>query len=82
MRVGGAVPVALAVTLSVLLPGVQAKVIFSTSPANAANLLREAFPVGNGQLGGQCTQCYINQLLIFNSYVFRAAQHGEDPPEP
>jgi hypothetical protein len=51
MRRGG-LPAVLAVVLEVLLPGIEAKILFSTTPANPANLLKEAFPVGNGQLGG------------------------------
>jgi hypothetical protein len=52
MRVVGAVAAALVVTLSGLLPRVHGKLIFSTSPATAQNLMQEAFPVGNGKLGG------------------------------
>jgi hypothetical protein len=59
MRVIGVAPVA-ALLLSGLHHGVVAKVIFSTSPANPVNLMQEAFPVGNGRLGGMC----IHQLAL------------------
>jgi hypothetical protein len=65
MRVTGAVPLALAVVLTVHLPGVEAKVLFSTSPATGARLLQEAFLVGNGRLGGMFSSKIVANLLRY-----------------
>lgn len=52
MRLSNTGFVALAVALTIQVLETQARVIFSSSPATGANLLSEAFLVGNGKLGG------------------------------
>ena len=53
---GDFLAVALGVVLLGLQSGIQAKVLFSTSPASQYNLLQEGFLIGNGRLGGMSSQ--------------------------
>lgn len=44
--------------LCALLPQTRSKEIWSSEPASWDDIIRQVYPIGNGRLGGQYSQCF------------------------
>ena len=61
-------------TLSVAM----ARALWSTQPALQSDLLRQAYPVGNGRLGGMVTSTYNEDSnLMMSSYAVWSSRSGK-----